>query len=430
MSTVTLPATRRLHIGGETRTPGWEVMNVVPGEHVDHVGRAEDLSRFSDDTFAAMYASHVLEHIAPPGPLERGLREWYRVLAPGGTLHVSVPDLDILARLFADRDGLNPNERYKVMLMMFGAHSDAYDRHEIGFNEEFLRFFLESAGFVNVRRVESLGQFRDTSELVFRGVRISLNVIAEKPGSRPEARPGSAGGRARKQEDRRMTAAAASGNPLLDYALNNPGRPLTKWRGYFDVYHRHLQRFRAAPVTILEFGIFRGGSLQMWRHYFGARARVIGVDIQPECKAFEEEGIAVRIGDQEDRAFLRRLAAEFAPFDVVIEDGGHHMGQQIATFEEIFPRMTPHGVYVAEDLHTSYWPEYGGGYRQQGTFIEYAKALVDRLNAWHTRTPEQFSVDDFTLQAGSMHFYDSMLVVERRPFEEPRKLRSGGVPAQ
>jgi hypothetical protein len=134
----------------------------------------------------------------------------------------------------------------------------------------------------------------------------------------------------------------------------------------------------------------------------------------------------VRIGDQEDRAFLRRLAAEFAPFDVVIEDGGHHMGQQIATFEEIFPHMSSHGVYVAEDLHTSYWSEYGGGYRRQGTFIEYAKALIDRLNAWHTRTPEELSVDDFTLQAGAMHFYDSMLVIERKPFEEPRKVWSGG----
>jgi predicted SAM-dependent methyltransferase len=180
MSTATSPAARRLHIGGEIRAPGWEVMNVVPGEHVDHVGPAEDLSRFADDTFAAIYASHVLEHIAPPGPLERGLREWYRVLLPGGMLYVSVPDLDVLARLFVERSRLSLNERYKVMLMMFGAHSDAYDRHEIGFNDEFLRFFLQSAGFVNVRRVESLGVFRDTSELVFMGVRISLNVIAEK----------------------------------------------------------------------------------------------------------------------------------------------------------------------------------------------------------------------------------------------------------
>jgi hypothetical protein len=222
-----------------------------------------------------------------------------------------------------------------------------------------------------------------------------------------------------------MNADASGVNPLRDYFLNNPGRLMTKWTGYFDVYHRHLQRFRGAPITVLEFGVYHGGSLQMWRNYFGPQARVVGVDIQPVCKNFEEEGIAIRIGDQEDRAFLRRLVAEFAPFDVVIEDGGHRMGQQVASFEEIFPRMSERGVYIAEDLHTSYWEEYGGGYQRPGTFIEYSKALIDRLNAWHTRTPEQLSVDDFTLQAGSMHFYDSMLVIERRPFEEPRKVRTG-----
>jgi hypothetical protein len=216
-----------------------------------------------------------------------------------------------------------------------------------------------------------------------------------------------------------------SGNPLLDYVLNNPGRLVHKWRHYFDVYHRHLERWRGAPVMVLEFGVSHGGSLQMWRHYFGPAARVVGVDIEPVCKSFEEEGIAVRIGDQEDRAFLRRLAEEFAPFDVVIDDGGHRMGQQIAAFEEIFPRMSNHGIYVAEDLHTSYWAEFGGGYRRDGTFIEYAKTLIDRLNAWHTRTPDEFSMDDFTLQAGSVHFYDSMLVIERKPFEEPRELTSG-----
>lgn len=226
-----------------------------------------------------------------------------------------------------------------------------------------------------------------------------------------------------------MRIAAPPGNPLLDYFLSNRGRVVTRWLSYFDVYHRHLQRFRGAPVTVLEFGVFHGGSLQMWRHYFGPQARVIGVDVQPVCKRFEEEGITVRIGDQEDRAFLGRLAEEFAPFDVVIEDGGHRMGQQIATFEETFPRMSDHGVYIAEDLHTSYWAEFDGGYRREGTFIEYSKALIDRLNAWHTQSPDQLAVDDFTLQAGSMHFYTSMLVIERKPFEEPRKLMTGRPPA-
>lgn len=222
-----------------------------------------------------------------------------------------------------------------------------------------------------------------------------------------------------------METVAPHDNPLFDYFSRNTGRAINKWLHYFDPYHRHLARFRGTAATLLEIGVFHGGSLQMWKHYLGPDSRIVGVDIVPACKAFEEERISIRIGDQEDRAFLRRLADEFAPFDVIIDDGGHTMGQQIAAFEELFPRMGDHGVYIAEDLHTSYWAEHGGGYRRPGTFIEYAKSLVDQLNAWHTRTPDTFSVDDFTLQAGSMHFYDSMLVIERRPFEQPRKQKTG-----
>jgi len=221
------------------------------------------------------------------------------------------------------------------------------------------------------------------------------------------------------------TGPAAPGNPLYEYFLNNPGRLIHKWLHYFAPYHRHLERFRGQAITLVEFGVFHGGSLQMWKHYLGARARVVGVDIDPACAGFEEDRVSVRIGDQEDRAFLRRLAAEFGPIDVVVDDGGHTMGQQIATFEALFPEMSDYGVYIAEDLHTSYWPEYAGGFRRPGTFIELAKALIDRLNAWHTKDPEALSVDDFTLQAGSLHFYDSMLVVERKPFEVPRAIMTG-----
>jgi len=176
-----MPMPRRLHIGGTIRAPGWEVLNIVPGEHVDHVGPAHDLSQFPDDTFAELYASHVLEHLSPRGMLEQGLREWRRVLEPGGILSVSVPDLDVLTRLFADRARLNAQERFTVMLMMFGGHADAHDRHEIGFDEDFLRHFLAAAGFSDVRRVASLGRFRDSSEMEFKGARISLNMVAAKP---------------------------------------------------------------------------------------------------------------------------------------------------------------------------------------------------------------------------------------------------------
>jgi len=177
--------TRKLNIGGTSPRDGWEILNAKPGEHVAHVCDAGDLSRFDDGTFDAIYASHVLEHFDYRNALGPALAEWHRVLAPGGTLYVSVPDLDVLAGLLLDRDRLSGNDRFIVMAMMFGEHVDQHDYHQAGLNREFLKSFLLNAGFVKIRRVTELGLFDDTSTLVFKGVAISLNMIAEKPAATP-----------------------------------------------------------------------------------------------------------------------------------------------------------------------------------------------------------------------------------------------------
>lgn len=213
-------------------------------------------------------------------------------------------------------------------------------------------------------------------------------------------------------------------NPLEKYFRTNRGRRIHKWLHYFDVYHRHFERFRGRRVLIVEFGVAQGGSLQMWRHYFGPRSEIVGVDIDARCRAFEEPGIRVRIGDQEDRTFLRALVDEIGPIDVVIDDGGHTMAQQIATFEELYPSMTTDGVFLVEDVHTSYWSNYGGGVRRAGTFVEYAKGLIDQLNAFHSREPG-FDVDEFTRTTRSMHFYDSIVVFERGIVQPPRHNATG-----
>jgi len=202
---------------------------------------------------------------------------------------------------------------------------------------------------------------------------------------------------------------------------------------YFAIYHRHFERFRERPVTVVEFGVSHGGSLQMWRSYFGSRSGIVGVDIDPRCQALEEAGIRIRIGDQEDRTFLRVLAKEVGPIDVVIDDGGHTMAQQIATFEELYPALSEEGVFLVEDVHTSYWPRYGGGLGRPGTFVEYAKRRVDQLNAWHSQEAD-FEVDEFTRTTRSVHFYDSIVVFEKGIVEPPHHEATGtrtlGTPAR
>lgn len=213
-------------------------------------------------------------------------------------------------------------------------------------------------------------------------------------------------------------------NPLLRFFRQHQGRQINKWIHYFEIYHRHFARFRETPVTMLEFGVNQGGSLQMWQHYFHDESRIIGVDIDERCAQFAGGNVTIEIGDQEDRDFLRDLAERHGPFDVVVEDGGHHMGQQIASFEEIYPRMTTDGCFLTEDVHTSYWSGYGGGLRREGTFMEYAKGLSDQLNAWHSRQ-DDFVVDDFTRSTRSMHFYDSVVVFERGEVNPPFSRRRG-----
>ena len=101
------------------------------------------------------------------------------------------------------------------------------------------------------------------------------------------------------------------------------------------------------------------------------------------------------------------------------------MAQQIATFEELFPHVQPHGVYLCEDLHTSYWHRWGGGYKKRGSFIEYSKNWIDALHAWHTREPRRLRVSDFTRSAHSLHYYDSVVVVEKRPMAPPTNEATG-----
>ena len=177
----TASAPRKLHIGGQVKSEGWEVLNASPAPYVDHVCNANNLSRFADNTFSEIYASHVAEHFDYNGELGQALKEWNRVLKPGGKIYISVPDLDLLAEWLLAKDRMSVSERFAVMRIIFGGHKDEYDFHKIGLNEEFLTEFFKQTGFVNARRVKEFALFNDTSSATFNGELISLNMVAEKP---------------------------------------------------------------------------------------------------------------------------------------------------------------------------------------------------------------------------------------------------------
>ncbi len=211
---------------------------------------------------------------------------------------------------------------------------------------------------------------------------------------------------------------------LEQYFRQNTKRRIAKWIHYFDIYERHFARFRGREITILEIGVAHGGSLQMWKEYFGPKAKIYGLDINPKCKEFEEENIKIFTGSQSDRKLLREIKSSIPPIDILIDDGGHMMNQQIVTFEELFDHIKEDGVYLAEDLHTSYWLEFGGGYKRKGTFIEYTKKFVDFLNAYHSEQ-QSFKINQFTKSVDSLHYYDSILVIEKGKREKPHEEITG-----
>lgn len=201
-------------------------------------------------------------------------------------------------------------------------------------------------------------------------------------------------------------------------------RLMEKWKHYFEIYERHFNRYRNQEVVILEIGVSHGGSLQMWKEYFGPKAKIYGIDIDPRCKAFEEENITIFIGSQSDKKFLEQVKKEIPLIDILIDDGGHTMEQQIVSFEVLFNHIKEDGIYLCEDLHTSYLVSYGGGYRRRGTFIEYSKNFIDYINAYHSQQ-KRLKINNFTQSAYSLHYYDSVLVIEKRKKEKPTVISFG-----
>ena len=199
---------------------------------------------------------------------------------------------------------------------------------------------------------------------------------------------------------------------LWQDCLTNRGLPIGKWAHYFPIYESHLLPWRNKDIFVLEIGVAGGGSAQMWNRFFGPRAKVVGIDIDPKCAEHEHFGVSVRIGDQSDPIFLQKIIDEFGYPDIVIDDGSHRMEHVLATFQFLYPKVPKNGVYFVEDMHTSYWPGYGGGVNEASSFINISKHFVDQLNANWDQSG-QLKPDLITNQTYSISFYDSVVVFEK-----------------
>lgn len=212
---------------------------------------------------------------------------------------------------------------------------------------------------------------------------------------------------------------------LRDLFYNHEGKLIHKWDHYFEIYEKYFSEYIGQQINILEIGISHGGSLQLWKKYFGDKVNIYAIDINTQCKKLEEEQIKIFIGSQENEQFLQQVFQELPDLDIVIDDGGHTMNQQIISFENLFLKVKEGGIYLVEDTHTSYWHEFHGGLKKANSFIEYAKNLIDSLYDGHVRDKRKIRIDEITKHVFGISFYDSIVVFQKRQRSQPFHIRKG-----
>ena len=148
---------------------------------------------------------------------------------------------------------------------------------------------------------------------------------------------------------------------------------------YCNKYQKYLPFQRYDELNIMEIGILNGKSLKTWKEYY-YRSRILGIDINPDCKQYVESGISVEIGSQADNVFLNDIIRDYGPFDMILDDGSHMNEHVIYSFEHLFQSVKSGGVYIIEDIGTSYWEDYGGGIDYPNSSMNYFKKLTDDVN--------------------------------------------------
>ena len=209
-----------------------------------------------------------------------------------------------------------------------------------------------------------------------------------------------------------------------------------KWSHYFSIYRELFGHLTGSPQRVLEIGVYRGASLELWRQYFSHPETVIvGIDIEPSCAQFDspKDGKRVRVGSQSDQAFLRAVVEEFGPFDLIIDDGSHRSADVIASFNGLFSSgLKDSGIYFVEDLHAAYWPDWRDS---QDSFLDLCKELVEHMHALYQRAspvdifvaspPDHplaaFEVPRVATMIREIRFFDSIVAIyktrrENAPF--------------
>ena len=201
------------------------------------------------------------------------------------------------------------------------------------------------------------------------------------------------------------------------------GSIVHKWHHYLPIYEKFLREYKGKPVKLLEIGVSRGGSLSLWRKYFGPDATIYGVDVDTSCEQYDGVDAQVRIGSQDNVKFISAVVQEMGGVNIVVDDGSHISRHIRTTFNTVFPLMNDGGIYIVEDLHAAYWPKFGGGYQSSKSFMSDISQMYDDMHHWyHSHGQKISSVKD---KLSAIHLYDSMAIFEKNQIAPPRHSRIG-----
>lgn len=178
-----------------------------------------------------------------------------------------------------------------------------------------------------------------------------------------------------------------------------------KHESYFYTYTELFEKYRGKDIVFVEIGILNGGSLFMWRDFFGKGARIIGIDLNPEALKWKQDGFEIYIGNQDDPEFWEVFFKEIGCADILLDDGGHTNRQQIITTASCIEYINDGGMLVVEDTHASYMKKFGNPSKY--SFINFAKHLVDSINSRSTRI--NCAKNDYWKYIHSIAFYESIV---------------------
>jgi Glycosyltransferase WbsX/Domain of unknown function (DUF4214) len=223
-----------------------------------------------------------------------------------------------------------------------------------------------------------------------------------------------------------MTAKKPS---LRELFAAHSGKVSDKWDIYISEYDRLFQPYRDKPLRLLEIGIQNGGSLEVWSKYFVQAKRIVGSDIDPACEqlTFDDPKIAIVVADANTDDAEQRILAASNGFDLIIDDGSHRSSDIVQSFARYFKHLTDGGLYIAEDLHCSYWQDFEGGIFQPYSSIAFFKQLADTVNHEHWGTDktrssllkdftEKYSLnleEDLLAEVHSVEFVNSICVIRK-----------------